>query len=57
MMHKIHDFMDLPRNFKLRGFGTQEYEADVVILEREGELAAACVCLYVCMYVCMYVCK
>lgn len=50
MMQQIHDFMDLPRNLKLRGFGTQEYEADVVLLEREGELAAAaCVCACVCV--------
>lgn len=41
MMWKIHDFMDLPVNFKLRECGTQEYETDVVILERDGEIAAA----------------
>lgn len=41
MMLEIHGFMDLPDNFKLREFGTQEYETDVVILEREGESAAA----------------
>lgn len=43
MMLEIHDFMDLPDNIQLRELGTQEYEADVVILEREGEIAAAAV--------------
>lgn len=32
--------MDLPDNITLRECGTQEYEADVVILERHGEHAA-----------------
>lgn len=41
MMRIIHDFMDLPDSIKLRVCGTQEYEADVVILEREGEAAPA----------------
>eukprot|EP00066_Takifugu_rubripes_P002741 XP_003964848.1 PREDICTED: probable ATP-dependent RNA helicase DHX58 [Takifugu rubripes] len=36
MMQRIHDFMDLPNNITLRECGTQEYEADVVILERHG---------------------
>lgn len=40
MMQRIHDFMDLPGNIMLRECGTQEYEADVVILERHGEHAA-----------------
>lgn len=40
MMERIHDFMDLPDNLTLREPGTQEYEADVVILERQGEHAA-----------------
>lgn len=40
MMQRIHDFMDLPDNIILRECGTQEYEADVVILERHGEHAA-----------------
>lgn len=40
MMQRIHDFMDLPANIILRECGTQEYEADVVILERHGEQAA-----------------
>lgn len=37
MMQKIHDFIDLPDDITLRECGTQEYEADVVILERQGE--------------------
>ncbi|XP_072225459.1 ATP-dependent RNA helicase DHX58 [Leuresthes tenuis] len=36
MMQLIHDFMNLPRDVKLRECGTQEYEADVVILEQRG---------------------
>lgn len=40
MMQQIHDFMDLPDNIILRECGTQEYEADVVLLERRGEQAA-----------------
>lgn len=41
MMQKIHDFMDLPDNIKLRECGTQEYETDVVLLEQHGAIAAA----------------
>uniref|UniRef100_H2LFL8 RNA helicase n=2 Tax=Oryzias latipes TaxID=8090 RepID=H2LFL8_ORYLA len=36
MMLQIHDFMNLPRDARLRQCGTQEYEADVVILEQRG---------------------
>ncbi|XP_053195285.1 ATP-dependent RNA helicase DHX58-like [Scomber japonicus] len=36
MMQMIHDFMPLPPDFRLRESGTQEYEADVVILEQTG---------------------
>ncbi|XP_070703643.1 ATP-dependent RNA helicase DHX58 [Pempheris klunzingeri] len=36
MMQQIHDFMVLPADFRLRQSGTQEYEADVVILEQRG---------------------
>uniref|UniRef100_A0A3Q0RW22 RNA helicase n=1 Tax=Amphilophus citrinellus TaxID=61819 RepID=A0A3Q0RW22_AMPCI len=36
MMNLIHDYMDLPPDFRLRECGTQEYEADVVILEQRG---------------------
>ncbi|XP_030592483.1 ATP-dependent RNA helicase DHX58 [Archocentrus centrarchus] len=36
MMSLIHDYMDLPPDFRLRECGTQEYEADVVILEQRG---------------------
>lgn len=41
MMQKIHDFVDLPEDVVLRECGTQEYEADVVNLEKQGEGAAA----------------
>lgn len=41
MMQQIHDFMDLPQSIMLRECGTQEYETDVVILERQGENAVA----------------
>uniref|UniRef100_A0A3B3DZS3 DEXH (Asp-Glu-X-His) box polypeptide 58 n=1 Tax=Oryzias melastigma TaxID=30732 RepID=A0A3B3DZS3_ORYME len=34
MMKQIHEFMNLPRDVRLRECGTQEYEADVVILEQ-----------------------
>lgn len=37
MMKLIHEFMDLPLDFRLRECGTQEYEADVVTLEQRGE--------------------
>lgn len=40
MMHLIHDFMNLPEELQLRECGTQEYEADVVILERHGKIKA-----------------
>ncbi|XP_024128513.1 probable ATP-dependent RNA helicase DHX58 [Oryzias melastigma] len=36
MMKQIHEFMNLPRDVRLRECGTQEYEADVVILEQRG---------------------
>ncbi|XP_026180149.1 ATP-dependent RNA helicase DHX58 [Mastacembelus armatus] len=36
MMQLIHEFMNLPPQFILRECGTQEYEADVVILEQRG---------------------
>ncbi|XP_041812397.1 probable ATP-dependent RNA helicase DHX58 [Chelmon rostratus] len=36
MMQLIHDFMNPPPDFRLRECGTQEYEADVVILEQRG---------------------
>nr|QGS83880.1 LGP2 [Bostrychus sinensis] len=36
MMLEIHGFMDLPRDVRLRECGTQEYEADVVLLEQRG---------------------
>lgn len=36
MMRQIHEFMDLPRGVRLRECGTQEYEADVVELEKTG---------------------
>nr|XP_020463090.1 probable ATP-dependent RNA helicase DHX58 [Monopterus albus]XP_020463091.1 probable ATP-dependent RNA helicase DHX58 [Monopterus albus] len=36
MMQLIHEFMNLPQDFKLRECGTQEYEADVVTLEQRG---------------------
>ncbi|KAM4717906.1 ATP-dependent RNA helicase DHX58 isoform 1-T2 [Anableps anableps] len=36
MMQLIHDFMNLPSDVRLRECGTQEYEADVVILEQQG---------------------
>ncbi|KAG7220669.1 hypothetical protein INR49_017930 [Caranx melampygus] len=36
MMEMIHGYMNLPPDFNLRECGTQEYEADVVILEQRG---------------------
>ncbi|XP_023149833.2 probable ATP-dependent RNA helicase DHX58 [Amphiprion ocellaris] len=36
MMEMIHGFMNLPPDVRLRECGTQEYEADVVILEQRG---------------------
>ncbi|XP_047427691.1 probable ATP-dependent RNA helicase DHX58 [Mugil cephalus] len=36
MMKLIQEYMNLPPDVKLRECGTQEYEADVVILERRG---------------------
>ncbi|XP_017284942.1 probable ATP-dependent RNA helicase DHX58 [Kryptolebias marmoratus] len=36
MMQQIHEFMDLPSDARLRECGTQEYEADVVELEKRG---------------------
>ncbi|XP_024245923.2 probable ATP-dependent RNA helicase DHX58 [Oncorhynchus tshawytscha] len=36
MMQFIHDFMALGPDFPVKEFGTQEYEADVVILEKKG---------------------
>ncbi|XP_010784105.1 ATP-dependent RNA helicase DHX58 [Notothenia coriiceps] len=36
MMLMIHEFMNIPPGFRLRQCGTQEYEADVVELEKIG---------------------
>lgn len=36
MMQQIHEYMNLPPDFRLRECGTQEYEADVVVLEQRG---------------------
>lgn len=36
-MELIHEYMNVPPDFRLRGCGTQEYEADVVILEQRGK--------------------
>ncbi|XP_055008927.1 probable ATP-dependent RNA helicase DHX58 [Boleophthalmus pectinirostris] len=36
MMLQIHEYMNLPRDVKLRECGTQEYEQDVVLLEQRG---------------------
>lgn len=36
MMLQIHEFLDLPWDVRLRERGTQEYEADVVELEKRG---------------------
>ncbi|KAK5855947.1 hypothetical protein PBY51_007576 [Eleginops maclovinus] len=36
MMQMIHEYMILPPNFRLRQLGTQEYESDVVELEKIG---------------------
>ncbi|XP_068574914.1 ATP-dependent RNA helicase DHX58 [Cebidichthys violaceus] len=36
MMQMIHEYMNVPPDFTLRECGTQEYEADVVILEQRG---------------------
>ncbi|XP_038134239.1 probable ATP-dependent RNA helicase DHX58 [Cyprinodon tularosa] len=36
MMQLIHEFMNLPSDVRLRECGTQEYEADVVVLEQRG---------------------
>ena len=41
MMKLIHDFMDLGTASQLREVGTQEYEADVVLLEQRGEQSCA----------------
>uniref|UniRef100_A0A8C6SH14 DEXH (Asp-Glu-X-His) box polypeptide 58 n=1 Tax=Neogobius melanostomus TaxID=47308 RepID=A0A8C6SH14_9GOBI len=38
MMLKIHEFLDLPRDVQLRERGTQEYEQDVVELEKRAGL-------------------
>lgn len=37
MMGLIHEFMVLDPKFPLRQMGTQEYEADVVELEKIGQ--------------------
>lgn len=37
MMKLIHEFMMLDPKFILREMGTQEYEADVVELEKKGQ--------------------
>ncbi|XP_068192802.1 ATP-dependent RNA helicase DHX58 [Antennarius striatus] len=36
IMEQIHEYMNPPPDFRLREFGTQEYEADVVVLEQRG---------------------
>uniref|UniRef100_A0A7N6AFQ0 RNA helicase n=1 Tax=Anabas testudineus TaxID=64144 RepID=A0A7N6AFQ0_ANATE len=36
MMELIHGYMNLPPDLQLRECGTQEYEADVVLLEKQG---------------------
>uniref|UniRef100_A0A3Q3XKB4 RNA helicase n=1 Tax=Mola mola TaxID=94237 RepID=A0A3Q3XKB4_MOLML len=36
MMQLVHQYMNLPADIRLRECGTQEYEADVVILEQQG---------------------
>uniref|UniRef100_UPI0037E8891D ATP-dependent RNA helicase DHX58-like n=1 Tax=Semicossyphus pulcher TaxID=241346 RepID=UPI0037E8891D len=36
MMHKIHEYMHVPPDSSLRECGTQEYELDVVLLEKRG---------------------
>ncbi|XP_029015698.1 probable ATP-dependent RNA helicase DHX58 [Betta splendens] len=36
MMQLVHEFMNVPPEFRLRECGTQEYEADVVLLEKQG---------------------
>uniref|UniRef100_A0A1A8I431 RNA helicase n=1 Tax=Nothobranchius kuhntae TaxID=321403 RepID=A0A1A8I431_NOTKU len=36
IMKQIHEYMDVPPDFKLRECGTQEYEGDVMILEQRG---------------------
>ncbi|XP_037545199.1 probable ATP-dependent RNA helicase DHX58 [Nematolebias whitei] len=36
MMQQIHDYMNLPPDVQLRVCGTQEYETDVVKLEKRG---------------------
>ncbi|XP_034567100.1 probable ATP-dependent RNA helicase DHX58 [Notolabrus celidotus] len=36
MMSQIHEFMSIPPDFNLRQCGTQEYEMDVVMLEKRG---------------------
>ncbi|XP_054614340.1 probable ATP-dependent RNA helicase DHX58 isoform X2 [Dunckerocampus dactyliophorus] len=36
IMQQIHDFMKPPEDFTLRECGTQEYEADMVTLEKRG---------------------
>lgn len=41
MMKVIHGFMELPQDLSLNVCGTQEYEADVVILERRGKTRQA----------------
>ncbi|XP_034046661.1 probable ATP-dependent RNA helicase DHX58 [Thalassophryne amazonica] len=36
MMQLIHAYMDLPEGVTLRECGTQQYEADVILLEKQG---------------------
>lgn len=36
MMQLIHEYMNIPPDYRLRESGTQEYEADVVVLEQRG---------------------
>lgn len=60
MMEMVHEYMNLPPDFRLRECGTQEYEADVVILERQGKntvysfftyTALLCMFLFLCCFV------
>lgn len=46
-MHLIHDFMKLREDLQLRECGTQEYEADVVILERIGKIEATSYVIFI----------
>ncbi len=52
MMQLIEEYMEVPLDFRLRQRGTQEYEADVVILEQRGKntlfFDPAIACAFVC---------